>query len=227
MSRPLLAALALMSVCAAPAAAQTATVMRDCAPFGKRACYYVPAAAMNDPNPAVIVYFRGHTSAYGGIVPADQRVRSAQQAFTYYALGQNADALGMAILVTGSSDQAVPDTDIDALERTVNKTFRRIILASHSGGYVGFKASLPYNRKISRVVMLDNFYFDSTLSKSVADVVSGGATCGGFHTPHTHASYEKDFKPYLTCSIAMRREDEHNTAVNDCLDAFVDDRACP
>ena len=217
----------LASVLAATfAAAQTA---HPCAPVAGIGCVYVSPKAAADGSAPLFIYFRGWVSPYNGSVPVAARLLSARTAFTSYEMGRAADAAGAVMLVTGSSDAAVRDADIDALEKQVGRSFSRLILAAHSGGYVGIAASLPQKRAVARVIMLDDFYFDDgpdSLAKRVATLVGKGAACSGFYTPHNKDRWQQRFQPYLTCAVDAFGKDDHDAKVKECLRGYATTGAC-
>ena len=218
---PLLALLSATLAAAAPS--------HPCAPVDGIGCVYIPASAAADGPAPLMVYFRGWVNKYNGSVPVSERLLSARTAFTGYELGRAADAAGAVLLVTGSSDAAVRDADIDALEKQVGRQFSRVILASHSGGYAGLTASLPQKRTVSRVIMLDNFYFDDgpdSLGHHVADLVAKGASCAGFYTPHNQDRYEQRFKPYLACPVDAFAPTDHDAKVKECLRGYATTGTC-
>lgn len=216
----------LASAIAVSLAAQT---LPACAPVAGIGCVYVPASAAADGAAPLMIYFRGWVKPYDGAVPAAERLRSARTAFTSYELGRAADAAGAVLLVTGSSDAAVRDADVDALEKQVGRRFSRLILAAHSGGYDGLGESLPQKRAVARVIMLDDFYFDDgpdSLGHRVADLVGKGAACAGFYTPHNKDRYEQRFKPYLACSVDAFGKNDHDAKVKECLRGYATTGAC-
>lgn len=196
-----------------------------CRPFGA-GCYYAPDSALEASMPALLVYFRGHWGQYAGSVPEGKRLASARQAFEVFGLKKLAEDQGMVVLVTGSSDAAFTNADLAELERELEGGFKRLFLASHSGGYVGLWNSLSKLARPDRVVMLDNFYFAEGLSKLVAERVDKGTECAGFFTKHNKLRYEKNFKPYASCSVEARDDYGHDGAVSKCLPKFLAGEAC-
>lgn len=217
----------LASVLAATFAAAQAP--SPCAPVAGIGCVYVPAKAAEDGSAPLFVYFRGWVNGYNGSVPVAERLKSSRTAFTSYDLGRAADAAGAVLLVTGSSDAAVLDADVDALEKQVGRRFTRLILASHSGGYAGLNASLPQKRAVARVIMLDDFYFNDgpdSLAHRVAALVDKGAVCDGFYTPHNKVRWEQRFKPYLTCPVEAFGPNDHDAKVKECLRGYATTGTC-
>ena len=212
---------------AALAAAQAAP---QCAPVPGIGCVYVSPKAAEDGSAPLLVYFRGWTKAHKGSVPVAERAASAREAFSSYDLDRAADAAGAVLFVTGSSDASFQDADVDALETKVGRRFSRLILAAHSGGYVGLDASLPQRREVARVIMLDDFYFSDgpdSLGRRVAALVGRGAACAGFYTPHNKERWEQRFKPYLTCPVDAFGPHDHDDKVNACLKGYATTGACP
>jgi hypothetical protein len=214
------------ALAASLAAAQTSPT---CAPVDGIGCVYVPAKAAADGSAPLMIYFRGWSPPYNGAVPVAERLRTSRTAFSAYDLDRAADAAGAVLLVTGSSDAAVRDADIDALEKQVGRRFSRLILAAHSGGYDGLTASLPQKRTVARVIMLDDFYFDDgpdSLGHRVADLVAKGAACAGFYTPHNKDRYEQRFKPYLACAVEAYGPNDHEAKVKECLRGYATTGSC-
>ena len=209
------------------AAAQTPPA---CAPVPGIGCVYVSPKAAEDGSAPLFVYFRGWVKPYNGSVPVPERPSSAQGAFSTYGLGAAADAAGAILLVTGSSDAAARDADIDALEKQVGRRFSRLILAAHSGGFVGLNASLPQRRAVARVIMLDDFYFNDgpdSLGRRVAALVGKGAACAGYYTPHNKDRWEQRFKPYLACPVDAFGPNDHDAKVGACLAGYATTGTCP
>ena len=214
------------ALAASLAAAQTPPA---CAPVDGIGCVYVSPKAAEDRSAPLFVYFRGWTDPYDGSVPVSKRLLSARTAFSSYELGRAADGAGAVLLVTGSSDAAVRDADVDALEKQLGRQFSRLILAAHSGGYAGLAASLPQKRAVARVIMLDDFYFNDgpdSLGHRVADLVGKGAACAGFYTPHNKARWEQRFKPYLTCPVEAYGKTDHDAKVKECLRGYATTGTC-
>ncbi len=217
----------LASILAATfAAAQTPSA---CAPVAGIGCVYVPAKAAEDGSAPLMIYFRGWVKPWNGSVPVTERLKSSQTAFSSYGLDRAADAAGAVLLVTGSSDAAVLDADIDALEKQVGRKISRLILSAHSGGYVGLNASLPQKRAVARVIMLDDFYFNDgpdSLAHRVALLVDKGAVCDGFYTPHNKDRWEQRFKPFLTCPVEAFGPNDHDLKVKECLSGYATTGTC-
>lgn len=224
MSRPafLLAVFALLT---APARAQ---IKEDaCLPLAGVGCWYAPEGA--PANSPLLVYLRGHHPRYKGDVPAAQALASSRQAFTGYDLGRIAAGKNMALLVTYRSDAAATPKVLAALAEASTRTFSSVVLASHSGGYVGLAKTLAAGVAPTRVVMLDNFYGagGGGLAASLQRLISSGMACSGFRSPHNDDNYEKGYEKAVACAIDRRGANEHNTGVGLCLAGYLDGRPCP
>jgi hypothetical protein len=217
-SAALVAALALM------AAAARAT---DCLPLAGVGCYFIPDDMPEDAT--LLIYLRGHHPAYGPNVPAGECMASAQQAFAAYELGKTAREKRVAVLVTYRSGLGVKAADLAALAEQSRRTFSKTVLASHSGGYVGLGRTLDSGLTASRVIMLDNFYGAGSdgLAQKLQRLISTGAGCAGFYTPHNKKNYDAGYKNTIQCSIdALGSNDQHNPAVGRCLGGYLDGRSC-
>lgn len=192
-------------------------------------CWYAsPDAPAADAT--LMIYFRGWTKGYNGVVPSGLRASSSRAAFADYRLQSAADAAKAVVLVTGSSDAAVKDAEIAALEKETGRNFSKLILASHSGGYVGLTASVPPSKPVARVVMLDNFYFDDapdSLAHKIGALVDKGAACAGFYTPHNKDRYQKRFAPHAKCAVDAFGPADHDEKVKACLTSYATGAACP
>ena len=186
-------------------------------------CVYTPAAG----DGGLLIYLRGWWGQYRGSVPARMRTVSARTIFREVGLQRVADRSGLTVLVTGSSDVAVLDADVKALERAARRKFSRVAVAAHSGGFVGLEATLQDLPAIVRVVMLDDFYFDrEPLTGLIAARVGSGAKCTGFVTTHNLDRWQKRFKPFVECPVDVFADDEHTAAVGRCLGSYLDKTTC-
>ena len=191
-------------------------------------CYYVPADLPEDVP--LLIYHRGHHPKFKSKVPDSECLASSRQAFNAYALGKLANDKKIAVLVTCRSGQAVTEPVIAAISKTSGKTFKKRILAAHSGGYVGLGGTLDAGVQASRILMLDDFY-DGTeggLAKKVQKAVSGGATCAGYFTPHNKKRFVAAYKPSVTCSVDELNDDAlHDPTVKRCLASYMAGVPCP
>jgi hypothetical protein len=223
MKAPLLPALLLL----AAGAARAQTQAQPCAALGNKACWYAGKGAGE--TPPLLVYFRGHLEQNGSI-PEAERLASARQAFKFYDLRKVADDNKLVVLVTGSSDVGITEADIDKVAAAAGVRIGSRVLATHSGGNVGFFKSLPKLGPVKRVVLLDTFYFGADMTKLVAGRIAGGTTCTGFVTPHNEARLKERFLPLVPekdCPLThFKSPSEHEEAAQRCLNAFVDRDTC-
>ncbi|MBI5595596.1 MAG: hypothetical protein HY928_05840 [Elusimicrobia bacterium] len=199
-----------------------------CRALGSLGCYLVPPG-LEGKEPALLVYFRGFWSGHGNErVQEGERLASSRQALGFYGLEAAAARAGAVVLVTGSSDAAVTEADIAAVEAQLGVSFKKVLLAAHSGGYNGLLKSLPGLRQPSRIAMLDDFYFtDKDKVKLLQDRVAAGAACSGFLTSHNEERWKGAFKDKLDCAVEKKDALGHNGAVNACLAAYLAGGTCP
>lgn len=224
MSRtPLVAA--VLGLLATPLQAQ---VKEDaCVPLEGVGCWYAPEGLGSDAP--LLIYLRGHHPSMGPNVPAAQFLASSRQAFLAYDLGKTAAARKSVLLVTYRSGLGVPPALVDSLRDQSRKTFSSIALAAHSGGYVGLLKTLEAGLAPDRVLMLDNFYGKGGggLASRLQRLISSGARCSGFYTPHNKVNFEEGYKKAVNCSVdGMGSDAQHNAAVNRCLGGYLDGRPC-
>ncbi|MBI5245961.1 MAG: hypothetical protein HY923_02175 [Elusimicrobia bacterium] len=207
--------------------ARAETAGSECLPVEKIGCYYIPEGAPADAP--LLVYLRGHHPSYAANVPAAQFLASARQAFTAYGLRKTAEENRTGLLVTYRSDLAVTPADLAAFSKAAKRTFPKTIIAAHSGGYVGLGRSLDAGTSASRVLMLDNFYGAGSdgLPQKLQRVISAGAGCAGFYTPHNKKNYETGYLRAVSCSIEPMKDDgQHNAAVVRCLGGYLNGGTC-
>lgn len=188
----------LLAACPRPALCVDAAKADAGTPFAGVGVYYDGSGG--SAAAPLLVYYRGWVGAGnypggglsgGHITGSANIVRSAAAALKFYKLAELAAEKGLVVLVTGSSDIAVRQAEIDALGRELGKDFTGVYAAAHSGGYVGLSASLPSLARLDALVLLDPFYSD--FSAAVLARTQAGAACGGFYTPHNKARYQKWF----------------------------------
>lgn len=205
----------------------------ECAALGNKGCWYASPGGIGDP--ALLVYFRGHWNythtnpppADKGTIPPAKRLASSRQAFKDYGLKELAIKENLVVIVTGSSDVSISEDDIKAVKEASGVNFVNRYLAAHSGGYVGLQASLPKLGPVNRIVMLDNFYFDQTLSKLVQDRVAAGAECDGFYTGHNRERVKSNFIPVVAkCPLDTYENSDHDAAVPRCLGSYLNRATC-
>lgn len=219
------AALAALTVLAAGARAQADS--GECLPVEGVGCWYAPENAPSELP--LLVYLRGHHASYGPDVPPSRSLASSRQAFMTYELGRLARDKGMAVLVTYRSGVGVSPAQLAALAVEAKRTFSRTILAAHSGGYVGLGRTLDAGTTASRVIMLDDFYGAGSdgLARKLQKLVSSGASCAGYHTPHNARNYAAGYKPAVECAVdALKSDAEHGSGVVRCLGGYLEGRAC-
>lgn len=165
----------------------------------------------------------------GPSVPAAQFLSSARQAFVAYGLGKTAAEKRSVLLVTYRSGLGVSPAVVDSLRDQSKKSFSSIAVAAHSGGYVGLLKTLEAGVVPARILMLDNFYGKGGggLASRLQRLISSGARCGGFYTPHNRVNFEEGYKKTVNCSIdGLGSDGQHNAAVNRCLGGYLDGRPC-
>lgn len=218
-------ALAALSLLAVPVRSQIKEAA--CVPLEGVGCWYAPDDLPSDAP--LLIYLRGHHPSMGPSVPAAQSLSSSRQAFTSYGLGATAAAKKSVLLVTYRSGLGVSPAVVDALRDQSKKTFSSIAVAAHSGGYVGLLKSLEAGLVPDRVLMLDNFYGKGGggLASRLQRLISSGARCGGFYTPHNKVNFEEGYKKTVNCSVdGLGSDAQHNAAVNRCLGGYLDGRPC-
>ncbi|MBI5211061.1 MAG: hypothetical protein HY927_13910 [Elusimicrobia bacterium] len=199
----------------------------DCRPLPAVGCFYVPASARDSESPPLLVYLRGRHQRYGARVEPDDRVGAARDAFVGMRLGALAESSRVVVLVAGSSCLGVSKAHVEAVERQAGKKSGRLILASHSSGYIGLMLTLPLLPRPDRVVLLDNFHFKDSMSKMVQRRVEQGTDCVGFYTRTRRDAYLRYFKPHATCSVEDQDARGHDGGVRACLGAYLSSTACP
>lgn len=218
----LLAALAL-----APASAFADPAAEDCRPLPGVGCVYAPEGLPEDAP--LLVYLRGHHGSLGADVPAAQCLSSSRQAFKAFRLGALADEKGLAVLVTYRSGLPVTPADVAAAGKALQRSFSKVILAAHSGGYVGLGRTLDAGTPAARVVMLDDFYGAGAdgLPRKLQKAIALGASCSGFYTPHNAKNFAAGYQRAVACDVdAFGSDDQHNAAVVRCLGGYVEGRPC-
>lgn len=224
MSRPALS-LAVCTLLTTPVAAQVKA--DDCLPLDQIGCWYAPPGLPSDAP--LLVYLRGHHPTLGPNVPPTQFLASSRQAFTSYGLDKPAADRKMVVLVTYRSGLGVSPAVVDSLTEESKHAFSSISVASHSGGYVGLLKTLEAGLAPAKVLMLDNFYGQGGggLASRLQRLISSGARCSGFYTPHNRVNYEAGYKKTVNCAVdGMASDAQHNPAVNRCLNGYLDGRPC-
>ncbi|MDX6769700.1 MAG: hypothetical protein SF051_09225 [Elusimicrobiota bacterium] len=217
--RALLAVLLL-----APAAARAAPA-ESCVELKGVGCVYAPSGSGG--SLPLLVYLRGHHPRYAAAVPAGEALASARQAFSFYGLGDAADAAGHAVLVTYRSGLAVTEADAARAASAAGVTFTRRVVAAHSGGYVGLGATLAGGLSFERVIMLDDFYSSSPALAQQVQARFPADACMGYYTPHIAAVFEAVFRPNAPgCRVERLGPNDHNAGVNRCLAGYLRGRPC-
>jgi len=221
--RPLsltLAALALLT-----SAARAQVQAGACLPLDGVGCWYAPEGTPSDAP--LLVYLRGHHPSLGPNVPAAQALTSARQAFTAYDLGKTASDKKVVVLVTYRSGLGVTTDDVSALSAAAKRVFSKTIVAAHSGGYVGLGKTLDAGLAPARIVMLDNFYDAGGLATRLQRLISAGAACSGFYTPHNKKNFDAGYRKTVSCAVDdLASDSQHNPAVGRCLGGYLDGRSC-
>jgi hypothetical protein len=178
---------------------------------------------------------RGHYgSSAGHVTGKDNILAAAAKAFTDRGLAHAAETAGMVLLVTGSSDIGITAADLSAAEAMSGQSFSRVVLAAHSGGYVGLHNTLTAKAfplaRVVRVVMLDDFYSGFNLAALQQLAGRGDFSCTGFYTAQSDG-YVAQAKAYgKVCSVEKRQDhgpDSHNLVVNACLPYYLSGAVCP
>src|SRR6185295_13978938 len=153
----------------------------DCKKLDGLGCLYVPDT-MQSPR-TLVIYFRGHHPRWGADVPDDAIVGSSRQAFLSKKLGEQAQARGFAVLVTGKSSLTPARKTVNAL-KPGGKAIDKLVLAAHSGGFDGLLSGYAEFPNPDRLLMLDDFYFGEEDGRKLAKLTQAGASCVGFYTEH-------------------------------------------
>lgn len=205
--------------------ARTVASPADCVPFQGKGCVY------DGGEGALLLYFRGHLNGSGNITGPERILASSRQALESYGIRKAADQLGLTALVTGSSHIPVTRKDVERLEAALGRKFPLVLVAAHSGGYVGLSASLDGLPRVDSLSLLDCFYgsdIQTALASKVAAREEQGAACRGFATPHNLKRYRTYFQPLSRCAVEARPSDaEHESRVSRCLPHYLAGRACP
>ena len=194
----------------------------ECAAFGAKGCYF--RGAEPGIKAPLLVYYRGFLSNYnypsgglsGGHITGQANIlSSARSALNFYGLKKLAQDRGFVVLVTGSSDISVVQSDVDRLQSELGYVFPRVYVAAHSGGYSGLRQSIGTFDRVDNIVLLDPFYAD--FSAGIRPRILQGAACSGFFTPHNAQRYEQYFSG-LGCYVQARSAaSDHENWVAPCL----------
>lgn len=203
----------------------------DGVPVRNIGCYYSGVSRGNKhgkkhrKKTSLLIYYRGHLSDFnypggglsGGHITGESDIlRSARAALAFYGLKKLALDKGLVVLVTGSSDIQVVQADVEKLQRKLGYVFQSVYVAAHSGGYVGFSASIGALDRVDGIVLLDPFYSD--FSANIRPFVQSGSACSGFYTPHNESRYKKYFSG-LPCEVEARTSpSNHEAWVPSCLE---------
>ena len=181
----------------------------------------------------LILYFRGHTKKFGGQtpgrVPRSQWVNSAMDFLDNSSYRLSQYKLLSNLYVTGSSHLSFSNDDINYLLELTGST--ELILASHSGGYLGFNITLQNLSKknrdiISGVWLFDNFYSKNT-SRILNDELSKDfleSNCFGYTTPHNKQRYYSSFK--TICPLVDNLKNGFHTKGLKCMENFELNEQC-
>lgn len=190
-------------------------------------CWYAPEGLPADAP--LLIYLRGHHPSMGPNVPDEQYLSSSRQAFVHYELGKTAAEKKTAVLVTYRSGLAVSPAVVGAVAAAAKRAFTKVTVAAHSGGYVGLLRSLEAGLSPSGFVMLDNFYGKGGggLASRLQRLISSGARCSGFYTPHNKVNFEEGYKKSVSCAVDdLGKDSQHNAGVNRCLAGYLDGLPC-
>jgi hypothetical protein len=223
----------LAAICLLGSPAIASPSRESCQAFEPVGCLYVPDSARlpaaDGSAPTLLVFIRGlHADDESRVEGEGPLLGGARAAFMSHALGDAADAAGVAVLVTGASDMKVSAGHIAAAAARSGLGFGRIVLAAHSGGYFGLNRTLAADdfprALVKRVIMLDNFYSYGNLAPIRGLVAGGGCSCSGFYTNQS-APYLSVVAPYrAVCELEKRHdfgEDSHRLVVNACLPFYL------
>jgi hypothetical protein len=208
--------------------------LEHCIQKNEKGCLYKRKYLTNYFSYTLIIYFRGHWAAYGGVVPKDARSASIEQVISAYGLDKTYEKQQDPMLISPSSDVAYTVDDIkNAIKAASLPENAFVILAAHSGGNVGLLQTLKnltnqdYKFSIQKISMLDNFYFDSKSTAIIKQFIIQGAECNGFLTLHNEERYKERFLkeiPPSDCNIDFK--ENHNTTVNKCLLQYISKNSC-
>ena len=155
-----------------------------------------------------LVFLRGHYKGSGKL-PSSQFMKVAKLAIKQFQLEKLATTKKINILVTGSSHLGFSPEEIQG---------NHIILASHSGGYVGMWETLEAfseeQERIKSIIMLDSWYSTKKAFHQLID--SFKVPCMGFLTQHNLARYNKYYKP-LGCMASGPSGYTHSGSVHNYL----------
>ncbi|MFA6030543.1 MAG: hypothetical protein WC969_11870 [Elusimicrobiota bacterium] len=210
----LLCAACLLALLSAPARAGGS---EDCLALSGLGCYF------DGGNDGLLIYLRGHLHGSGRITGEGPVLASSRQAFDFYGLRSAAQNRNLTVMVTGSSHLPVLPADVAALEKRLGRKFGKVLVAAHSGGYVGLAKSLEELPKVDGIVLLDDFYGD--VAGMARRVAGRDAPCAGFRTPHNKARFAA-FTGTSCVIDAARSDAEHEPRVARCLTDYLDGRAC-
>lgn len=114
---------------------------------------------------------------------------------------------------------------------------KKILLASHSGGWQGLVKTLPQLRRLGAVAvvnglyLLDNFYSPRRLTRAVNETFDRGFLkyrCFAYTTPHNKSRFQSHFRDLCGRPNQVRHFPDgwHNKGVNKCLRDYVKGQNC-
>lgn len=186
----------------------------------------------------VIIFFRGWAS------PSDMRnyrgernrihpsswARSATDHLTRGEMALAPLELESSLFVVGSSHLGLTQAELDRILELTHAD--QLIFASHSGGYVGLRATLlpiplSYWERVSGLWLLDNFYGAASMARDLernfgTDFLR--ENCYGFVTDHNLANYQRHYASF--CPQVRTRGVTHTNGVPRCLSAFERGEEC-
>lgn len=181
----------------------------------------------------LVVYFRGHVRGYPGHpgrVPQRFWAASARRVLTKNNYNLQRYKLKASLYATGSSHIGL---SVDELLHLLLETRAdRLILAAHSGGYVGLhktlnSLSVELKKKVSGIWLLDNFYSPANTRKHLTRMFSGSflrSRCLGYTTPHNHLRYQRYFKNI--CPGVRALPNGYHVRGLQCMEDFANNKKC-
>ncbi len=186
----------------------------------------------------VILFFRGwvepeHMKKYTGLRKrVDEKfwIQSARDLIYNGMMPLSRAEMASSLFVTGSAHLPLTQEEMEQILNAANAKF--LILASHSGGYVGMRASIlpiskDYWEKVSAIWMLDNYYgaegFAQDLKRNFgAEFLRDH--CYGFVTDHNMKRYQASYKSL--CPQTRTSGVTHTGGVLTCMPKFDQDKTC-
>ena len=205
--------------------------LKNCLDLNKYSCLYQKEKSTNS---TLVIYHRGHWASFKGDVPLDQRNNSLKQAIDFYELNKSHEQVESPFLISASSNIGFTIKEIESALLSANLAAdSKVILASHSGGYVGLLKTLNYLKKsvytfdISQIIMLDNFYFIKESTSLIKSFLDKGTKCSGYLTAHNSTRFKERFSSTVNSNqCSMKLKVNHNKGVNACLSDYIQTNDC-